>query len=63
MSGSTIRQSHPAGTSRTSLSPDEEALNLLEVAGLPLLKRVAPLVAALASLILIAWLIRRALRP
>lgn len=29
------REAHPAGTSRTSLSPDEEALNLLEVAGLP----------------------------
>ncbi|WP_440099701.1 SRPBCC domain-containing protein [Streptosporangium sp. H16] len=56
------RQSHPAGTARTSLSPDEEALNLLEVAGLPLLKRVAPLVAALAGIVLLAWLIRRALR-
>ncbi|MEU4536345.1 SRPBCC domain-containing protein [Streptosporangium sp. NPDC023825] len=56
------RQSHPAGTSRTSLSPDEEALNLLEVAGMPLLKRVAPLVAALTALVLLAWLIRRALR-
>ncbi|GAA3414409.1 SRPBCC family protein [Streptosporangium vulgare] len=56
------RQSHPAGTSRTSLSPDEEALNLLEVAGLPLLKRVAPLVAALTGIVLLAWLIRRALR-
>ncbi|GAA2994153.1 SRPBCC family protein [Streptosporangium longisporum] len=55
------RRSHPAGTSRTSLSPDEEALNLLEVAGLPLLKRVAPVVAALALLVLVAWLIRRAL--
>ncbi|MFF3441072.1 SRPBCC domain-containing protein [Streptosporangium sp. NPDC002721] len=56
------RQSHPAGTSRTSLSPDEEALNLLEVAGLPLLKRVAPLVAALTGLVLLVWLVRRALR-
>ncbi|MEU8378918.1 SRPBCC domain-containing protein [Streptosporangium sp. NPDC048865] len=56
------RQSHPAGTSRTSLSPDEEALNLLEVAGMPLLKRVAPLVAVLASVVLLTWLIRRALR-
>ncbi|WP_436761127.1 SRPBCC domain-containing protein [Streptosporangium sp. V21-05] len=56
------RQSHPAGTSRTSLSPDEEALNLLEVAGMPLLKRVAPLVAALTGIVLLAWLIRRALR-
>ncbi|MEU3163515.1 SRPBCC domain-containing protein [Streptosporangium sp. NPDC006930] len=56
------RQSHPAGTSRTSLSPEEEALNLLEVAGMPLLKRIGPLVAALAALILLTWLIRRALR-
>jgi|GEM_PF-83076 len=56
------RQSHPAGTSRTSLSPDEEALNLLEVAGVPLLKRIGPVLAALSGLILITWLIRRALR-
>ncbi|GGS81549.1 carbon monoxide dehydrogenase subunit G [Planobispora rosea] len=53
---------HPAGTARTSLTPDEEALDLLEVAGVPLLKRAAPLAAALAGLFLIAWLIRRALR-
>jgi carbon monoxide dehydrogenase subunit G len=56
------REAHPAGTSRTSLSPDEEALNLLEVAGIPLLKRVAPVVAALAGLVLIGWLVRRTLR-
>ncbi|MEV6862920.1 SRPBCC family protein [Streptosporangium subroseum] len=56
------REAHPAGTSRTSLSPDEEALNLLEVAGLPLLKRVAPVVAALAGLVLIGWLVRWVLR-
>ena len=56
------REAHPAGTSRTSLSPDEEALDLLEVAGLPLLKRVAPVVAALAGLVLIGWLVRRTLR-
>ena len=56
------RQSHPAGTSRTSLSPDEEAMNLLEVAGLPLLKRAAPLLVALLGLALTAWLIRRTLR-
>ncbi|GIH75735.1 SRPBCC family protein [Planobispora longispora] len=53
---------HPAGTARTSLTPDEEALDLLEVAGVPLLKRAAPLAAALAGLFLLAWLIRRALR-
>ncbi|GAA3414395.1 SRPBCC family protein [Streptosporangium vulgare] len=52
----------PGGHLAPSLSPDEEALNLLEVAGLPLLKRVAPLVAALTGIVLLAWLIRRALR-
>jgi carbon monoxide dehydrogenase subunit G len=56
------REAHPAGTSRTSLSPEEEALNLMEVAGLPLLKRIAPVVAGLAGLALIGWLVRRTLR-
>ncbi|GAA2891814.1 SRPBCC family protein [Streptosporangium fragile] len=54
------RESHPAGTARTSLTPDEEALNLLQVAGIPLLKRIAPLLAALTAVALIAWLVRRA---
>lgn len=53
---------HPAGTLRTSRTPDEEALDLLEIAGAPLLKRVAPMVAAVAVLIFIGWLIRRILR-
>ncbi|MER5319616.1 SRPBCC family protein [Streptosporangium roseum] len=54
---------HPAGTSRTSLTPEEEALDLMEIAGLPLLKRVAPLVAAaLTGIVLVGWLIRRTLR-
>ncbi|MFD8528172.1 SRPBCC family protein [Streptosporangium canum] len=54
---------HPAGTSRTSLTPEEEALDLMEIAGLPLLKRVAPLVAAaLTGIVLAGWLIRRTLR-
>ncbi|GIH89526.1 SRPBCC family protein [Planobispora siamensis] len=52
---------HPGGTSRTSRTPEEEALDLLEVAGIPLLKRVAPLVAAVAAVTLLAWLVRRAL--
>ncbi|MEU7859545.1 SRPBCC family protein [Nonomuraea sp. NPDC049141] len=52
----------PAGTLRTSLTPDEEALDLLEIAGTPLLKRVAPVVGALAALLLIGWLIRRLMR-
>lgn len=54
---------HPAGTSRTSLTPEEEALDLMEIAGLPLLKRVAPLAAAaLTGIVLAGWLIRRTLR-
>ncbi|MEU9835515.1 SRPBCC family protein [Streptosporangium sp. NPDC048047] len=56
------RDSHPAGTSRTSLTPDEEALDLMEIAGIPLLKRAAPLLAAVAGLAVAAWLTRRALR-
>ncbi|MEU0567732.1 carbon monoxide dehydrogenase, partial [Nonomuraea sp. NPDC005983] len=52
----------PAGTLRTSLTPDEEALDLLEVAGAPLLKRLAPVAAALAGLLLLGWLIRRLIR-
>ncbi|WP_336213051.1 SRPBCC family protein [Nonomuraea sp. LPB2021202275-12-8] len=52
----------PAGTLRTSLTPDEEALDLLEIAGRPLLKRVAPVLVALAALLLIGWVIRRLMR-
>ena len=49
----------PSGTTRTSLTPDEEALDLLEIAGRPLLKRVAPVLGGLAALLLLGWLIRR----
>ena len=52
----------PAGTLRTSRTPDEEALDLLEIAGTPLLKRIAPVVGALAALAFIGWLIRRLMR-
>lgn len=52
----------PSGTLRTSRTADEEALDLLEIAGAPLLKRVAPVVGAAALVLLIAWLIRRFLR-
>ena len=52
----------PAGTLRTSRTPDEEALDLLEIAGAPLLKRVAPIVGAVAVLLILAWVIRRLLR-
>ncbi|MEU9890226.1 SRPBCC domain-containing protein, partial [Sphaerisporangium sp. NPDC051011] len=53
------REAHPAGTTRTSRTPDEEALDLLRIAGVPLLKRAAPLVAALAGVVLLGWLVRR----
>ncbi|MFC4590518.1 SRPBCC domain-containing protein [Sphaerisporangium corydalis] len=53
------REAHPAGTARTSRSPEEEALDLLEIAGLPLLKRAAPIVAGIAALIVAAWFLRR----
>lgn len=56
------RDIHPAGTSRTSRTPDEEALDLMEIAGLPLLKRVAPPITVLIGLVLTGWLIRWALR-
>ncbi|MEV4161034.1 SRPBCC family protein [Nonomuraea dietziae] len=52
----------PSGTLRTSLTPDEEALDLLEIAGTPLLKRVAPVAGAIAGLLFLVWLIRRIVR-
>ena len=52
----------PAGTLRTSRTPDEEALDLLEIAGTPLLKRLAPVAGAIAGLLFIGWLIRRLMR-
>ncbi|MEV0581673.1 SRPBCC family protein [Nonomuraea sp. NPDC050310] len=56
------RDTSPAGAMRTSRTPDEEALDLLEIAGTPLLKRAAPVVGAVAFLLVIAWLIRRIFR-
>lgn len=55
------RDTHPTGTSRTSRTPDEEALDLLEVAGVPLAKRLVPIVGGIAVLVLAGWLARRAL--
>ncbi|MET7332428.1 SRPBCC family protein [Nonomuraea sp. NPDC005650] len=52
-------EARPAGTIRTSRTPDEEALDLLEIAGQPLLKRLAPAVGALVALLVIVWVIRR----
>ncbi|MFI0417813.1 SRPBCC family protein [Spongiactinospora sp. 9N601] len=51
--------SRPAGTARTSRTPEEEELDLLEIAGTPLLKRAAPIAAALLALALAIWLARR----
>ncbi|MEV1166795.1 SRPBCC family protein [Nonomuraea sp. NPDC049784] len=55
-------EARPAGTTRTSRTPEEEALDLLEIAGQPLLKRLAPIAGALAALFVIAWVIRRLMR-
>ncbi|WP_203982244.1 SRPBCC family protein [Sphaerisporangium rufum] len=57
----TGREAHPAGTTRTSRTAEEEALDLLRVAGVPMLKRVAPVVAVLAALLAVAWYVRRLL--
>ncbi|MDR8408694.1 SRPBCC family protein [Nonomuraea sp. 3-1Str] len=42
--------------------PAEEALDLLELAGAPLLKRLAPVAGVLLALAFAAWLIRRLMR-
>ncbi|MEV4011242.1 SRPBCC family protein [Nonomuraea angiospora] len=52
-------EARPAGTTRTSRTADEEALDLLEIAGQPLLKRLAPVAGALVALLVIVWVIRR----
>ncbi|MFF0775396.1 SRPBCC family protein [Nonomuraea wenchangensis] len=50
---------HAQGTVRTSRSPDEEALDLLEIAGQPVLKRLAPVAGAVAALLIVIWVVRR----
>ncbi|MEU5866763.1 MULTISPECIES: SRPBCC family protein [unclassified Nonomuraea] len=52
----------PSGTLRTSRTPDEEALDLLEIAGQPLLKRIAPIAGGLVALTILIWVIRRLIR-
>ncbi|YCK42452.1 SRPBCC family protein [Actinomadura sp. ATCC 39365] len=52
----------PAGTLRTSRTPDEEALDLMEIAGQPLLKRLAPIAGGLLALTILIWVIRRLMR-
>ncbi|MFC5833055.1 SRPBCC family protein [Nonomuraea insulae] len=56
------QDARPAGTLRTSRTPDEEALDLLEIAGQPLLKRLAPIAGILVGLLILAWVIRRLMR-
>lgn len=55
-------QERQVSSLRSSRTPDEEALDLLEIAGQPLLKRVAPIVGGLAALLVIIWVIRRLTR-
>ncbi|MEO3873516.1 SRPBCC family protein [Nonomuraea sp. B12E4] len=57
-----VQEARPVGTLRTSRTADEEALDLLEIAGQPLLKRLAPVAGALAALAVIVWVIRRLTR-
>ncbi|MEV4069481.1 SRPBCC family protein [Nonomuraea fuscirosea] len=52
----------PAAPLRTSRTPDEEALDLLRIAGQPLLKRLAPVAGALVALLALVWIIRRLMR-
>lgn len=56
------RPDEPGGTQRTSRTPDEEALDLLEAAGRPLLRRLAPVAGTVALFLVIIWLIRRIFR-
>ncbi|TDD39595.1 carbon monoxide dehydrogenase [Nonomuraea terrae] len=58
----TEEELRPVATLRASRTADEEALDLLEVAGQPLLKRLAPVAGAVAVLLLIVWVIRRITR-
>ncbi len=52
----------PPAPLRTSRTPDEEALDLLRIAGQPLLKRLAPVAGALVALLALVWIIRRLMR-
>ncbi|GAA4568364.1 SRPBCC family protein [Planotetraspora kaengkrachanensis] len=52
----------PEGVSRAYRSAEEEALDLLEVAGAPLVRRLAPALGALAAVAVLAYLVRRLLR-
>ncbi|WP_214408907.1 SRPBCC family protein [Sphaerisporangium fuscum] len=54
------REAHPAGTAPVSRG-EEEALDLLEIAGVPLLKRLVPVAGALAVVVFLGWLLRRVL--
>ncbi len=55
-------ETRPHGTTRASRSADEEALDLLEIAGLPLVKRLAPVLGGFALLTVAFVVVRRLLR-
>jgi carbon monoxide dehydrogenase subunit G len=55
-------ETRPHGTTRASRSTDEEALDLLEIAGMPLVKRLAPVVGGFALLTVAFVVVRRLLR-
>ncbi|HEY9523946.1 MAG TPA: carbon monoxide dehydrogenase, partial [Thermopolyspora sp.] len=55
-------EQRPPGATRTSRTANEEALDLLEIAGMPIFKRLAPVVGGLALLVLAILLIRRLVR-
>ncbi|GII53125.1 carbon monoxide dehydrogenase subunit G [Planotetraspora thailandica] len=52
----------PEGGSRVYQTAEEEALDLLKVAGAPLMRRIAPVMGALAALAVVLYVVRRLLR-
>ncbi|GLW96232.1 SRPBCC family protein [Microtetraspora sp. NBRC 16547] len=56
-----VAERRPERGSKASRTADEEALDLLRIAGVPVLKRLAPLLGALAGIAVVVYLIRRRL--
>ena len=52
----------PAAASLGARPPDEDAIDLLSVAGFPVLKRALPVLAAVAVLLLVIFGLRRGRR-
>lgn len=57
-----LAQTEPEATAPAWQPPDNEALDLLDVAGLPMLKRVVPAAAGLAAVALVVFGLRRRAR-